>query len=103
MRVITKATLVRFIEAHPQAAMPVLAWWRAAVVANWRTPHDLKAYAASVSIIAADRAVFNLGGNKYRLVVAIAWRQQALYIKFLGTHAAYDRMDAVAIEPEDSP
>jgi mRNA interferase HigB len=100
MRVITKGTLLRFIDAQPQASMPVLAWWRAAIAADWRTPHDLKAHAASVSIITAERAVFNLGGNKYRLVEAIAWQQQALYIKFLGTHAAYDRIDPATVEPE---
>jgi len=102
MRVITKATLLRFIEQQPLAGPPVLAWWRAAAAANWTCMQDLKAYAASVSVINAERAVFNLGGNKYRLVVGLAWTRRFVFIKFIGTHADYDRIDAATVEPEQS-
>lgn len=100
MRVIAKATLLRFIARQPKAGPPVLAWWRAAEAANWTCMQDLKAYAGSVSIIDAERAVFNLGGNKYRLVVALAWKRHLVFIKFIGTHADYDRINAATVEPE---
>lgn len=70
-----------------------------ASAAQWRTPQDIKARYASVSFLAGRRVVFNIKGNDYRLVVSVAYAQQALFIKFIGTHAEYDRIDAQTVEP----
>ena len=59
---------------------------------------DIKALYASASVVTADRVVFNIKGNDYRLVVAVAYKFQAVYIKFVGTHAQYDRIDAATVE-----
>jgi mRNA interferase HigB len=66
--------------------------------AQWRTPQDIKARYASASCVSANRVVFNMKGNDYRLVVAVAYRFSALYVKFVGTHAQYDAIDAATVE-----
>jgi len=68
--------------------------------ADWRQPADIKAQFRSASILKNRRVVFNIGGNTYRLIVAIAYRYGALYIKFIGTHAEYDAVDAETVETE---
>lgn len=74
-------------------------WLKEASAARWRTPQDIKACYASVSFLAGRRVVFNIKGNDYRLVVSVAYAQQALFIKFIGTHAEYDRIDGQTVEP----
>jgi mRNA interferase HigB len=64
----------------------------------WTTPRQIKARYASASFVGKNRVVFNIKGNDYRLVVAIAYRFQAVYIKFVGTHAQYDKIDAATVE-----
>lgn len=98
MRVISKATLVEFWEAHPQAKQALQDWYIEASVAQWRTPQDIKARYASASFLGHNRVVFNIKGNDYRLVVAVAYRFNALYIKFVGTHAQYDAIQALNVE-----
>mgnify|MGYP006199370373 CR=1 FL=1 len=66
--------------------------------AQWRTPQDIKAHYASASFVANNRVVFNIKGNDYRLIVAISYRFQAVYIKFIGTHTEYNRIDAATVE-----
>lgn len=68
--------------------------------ADWRQPSDIKAQFRSAGILKSRRVVFNIGGNAYRLIVAVAYRYGALYIKFIGTHAEYDTIDAETIEME---
>lgn len=100
MRVIAKSTLVRFWAGRPDredAKEPALAWYRLVVAADWAKPTDLRRDFASVSILHGGRAVFNLGGNKYRLVVWINYPHRVVYIRFLGTHAQYDKIDARTI------
>ena len=97
MRVIAKRTLVQFYEAHADAQNPLLAWHDSVVKANWQTPQDIKDDFAHASFVANNRVVFNIGGNKYRLVVEIAYQIGVLWVKFIGTHAEYDKIDVETV------
>lgn len=98
MRVIAVSVLRAFWERHPDSEQPLKAWYDEAKHAVWRTPQDIRNHYASASFVGKNRVVFNIKGNGYRLIVAVAYRFQALYIKFLGTHADYDRIDAATVE-----
>lgn len=100
MRVIALSTLKAFWEANParaDAKEPVLAWYRHTLSADWASPADVKADLRHASILRDGRVVFNIAGNKYRLVVWINFSHRVVYIRFIGTHAQYDRIDAQAI------
>ncbi|MGD9739613.1 MAG: type II toxin-antitoxin system HigB family toxin [Bauldia sp.] len=94
MHVVKKKTLQDFWRRHPAAETPLRAWLKDASVARWRTPHDIKAYARTADLVGDNRVVFNIGGNKFRLVVLCLLSKGRLYIRFVGTHAEYDRIDA---------
>jgi len=100
MRVIAKGQLVRYWEKHPDAEQPLKAWHDEAIKTTWKTPQDIKNQYSSASILARNRVVFNIKGNRYRLIVAVAYQFGALYIKFIGTHAEYDKINAIKVEPE---
>lgn len=100
MRVIAVSTLKRFWASHPEAEQPLKAWYDEARHATWASPQDIKRRYASASFIGRNRVVFNIKGNDYRLIVAVAYRFQAIYIKFAGTHAQYDRVDAASVEQQ---
>lgn len=74
------------------------AWFFEAKSARWATPQEVKNQYANASIIANNRVVFNIKGNDYRLIVAIAYKMQYVYVKFIGTHAEYDKIDAATID-----
>jgi len=98
VQIIAKRTLRRFWEKHPQAQTPLRAWHAAAQKAVWNNPQDIKdVFGAGVDFVADNRAIFNIGGNKYRLVVHIAYRYKRILIKFVGTHAEYDAIDPETI------
>ncbi|MCW5876413.1 MAG: type II toxin-antitoxin system HigB family toxin [Anaerolineales bacterium] len=97
MRVIAKSTLVKFWASHPDVADALRAWYVDVSKADWGGPSDLKAIYATVSILRDNRAVFNIKGNKYRLVVKVNYSAKIVFIRFVGTHAQYDRIDAEAI------
>ena len=97
MKVIAVGTLRRFWTKHPDAEQPLKAWYDEARHATWKSPKDIKSRYASASFVGHNRVVFNIKGNDYRLIVAMAYRFQASYIKFVGTHAEYDRIDARTI------
>lgn len=99
MRVISKVTLVQFWIEHPAARQALQTWLEDASRAQWNSPQDIKRRYTSASFVAHNRVVFNIKGNDYRLVVAVAYRFQALYVKFVGTHAQYDAIDAATVEP----
>lgn len=98
MRVISKATLVTFWQKHPAAKAALQNWFEDASHAQWKTTHDIKCHYANASFVGANRVVFNVKENEYRLVVAVAYRFSAIYIKFVGTHAQYDAIDAATVE-----
>jgi mRNA interferase HigB len=100
MRVIAVSSLRKFWEHHPDAQAQLRAWYDEAIKATWAQPADIKAQYRSASILRNRRVVFNIKGNEYRLVVAVAYRLQAVYVKFVGTHAAYDAINAETIEPD---
>ncbi len=100
MRVIALSTLKAFWEQHPQfydAKQPVLTWYRYALKTDWSSPYDVKSDFGNASILKDGRVVFNIAGNKYRLVVWINYAYRIVYIRFIGTHTQYDRIDAQTI------
>jgi mRNA interferase HigB len=97
MRIISRRTLREFATKHPQAEQPLEAWYRYVRVAHWRTPAHIRASFRSADILPDNRVVFNIGGNNYRLVVKLEYDPQIVYIRFLGTHTEYDRIDATII------
>jgi len=96
MRIISRRTLREFWQkpAHRDARQPLAAWFKEAQKAAWRTPHNVKRTYATASILGNDRVVFNVGGNKYRLVVSIRYDLGIVLIRFVGTHAEYNGIDA---------
>ena len=94
MRVIAKRTLRQFWEKHPDAQGPLKAWHAETVKARWENPQQIKEQFRSASVLKGGRVVFNIGGNKYRLILAIDYGRQACYVKFIGTHSQYDAIDA---------
>ena len=97
MRIIARRTLREFWARHPDAERPLRAWFATARVAEWTGPADIKARYASASLLADNRVVFNIGGNKYRLVVAIRYDARIVFIRFIGTHQQYDRIDIASV------
>lgn len=100
MRVIALSTLKLFWQNNPEyieAKQPTLAWYRHALKANWSSPTDIKRQFRNASILKDGRVVFNIAGNKYRLVVWINYPYRVVYIRFLGTHAKYDKIDVQTI------
>ncbi len=98
MRVIAVATLRTFWERHPDAEQSLKAWFQEVTNASWTQPADVKAQFRSASVLKNRRIVFNIKGNDYRLIVAVAYRLQVVYVKFVGTHAEYDAIDAHSVE-----
>lgn len=98
MRIIARRTLQEFWETgHPEAEQPLRAWFDEAHQTEWKTTADIRNRHAHASIIDAERVVFNIGANKYRLVVKIWFHGQTLWIKFVGTHAEYDDSDVARL------
>lgn len=97
MRIIALKTLKLFWEKHPDAESPLRAWYTEAKKAEWKGPQDIKAEYRTASILRNSRVVFNIKGNTYRLVVAVRYEFQLVYIRFLGSHAEYDKINAEEI------
>jgi mRNA interferase HigB len=100
MRVIALKHIRDFCRRHPQAAQSLLAWADEARHARWSTPQDIRSQYRTASFIGNNRVVFNIKGNQYRLIVAVAYRPGMAFIKFIGTHADYDTVDALTVEME---
>lgn len=98
MQVIAKSTLRAFWERHPQARVPLSVWHTVVSKADWGSPADVKRmFGAKVDFIADNRLIFDIAGNKYRLIVQVAYDYRRVLIKFVGTHAEYDRIDPETI------
>jgi len=97
MRVIKRPTLETFWEKHRRAEEPLKAWFHEAKLAEWRSPNDIKERYRSADFLADNRVVFDIGGNNFRLVVKIAYQPGIVYIRFVGTHAEYDKIDAETV------
>ncbi|MES0490929.1 MAG: type II toxin-antitoxin system HigB family toxin [Leptospirales bacterium] len=92
MRVIAKRTLVEFYRIYPDSRGPLEAWYQEASKAIWQKPQDVKDKYKTASIVGNNRIVFNIGGNKYRLIVKIEYKIGIVYIRFVGTHKGYDKI-----------
>lgn len=100
MRIIALATLKAFLDAkpaHADARESMMAWYRQVRAADWSSPADVKRDIRSASILKDGRAVFNVAGNAYRIVVWINYPYRVVYIRFVGTHRMYDAIDAQTI------
>jgi mRNA interferase HigB len=99
MRIIAKATLKAFWckPYYRDAEQPLKAWYEEAAKADWSSPNDVKSQFKSVSVIGNNRLVFNIAGNKYRLIVAVNYAYRCMYICFVGTHKQYDKINAEEI------
>lgn len=100
MRVIALRTIKRFIESkaeYADAREPALAWYRQVLNADWASPAAVKRDIRSASILKDGRVVFNIAGNKYRIVVWINYPYRVVYVRFVGTHRQYDAVGAQTI------
>lgn len=94
MQVIARRTLKEFWARHPRSEGPIRAWLAVASVAHWANPAEIKRqFGNTVDFVGDNRAIFDLGGNKYRLVVHVSFAFGRVLVKFIGTHAEYDRID----------
>jgi len=97
VRIIALKTLRAFWEQHPDVRQALQAWYHDAKQATWRTPSDIKNVYRNASFVGKNRVVFNIKGNEYRLVVAVQYQHGIVYIRFVGTHQQYDKIDAATI------
>lgn len=97
MRIIARRTLREFWERHADAEQPLRSWFHDVERADWRSPADVKRAYANASLSGENRVVFNIGGNNYRLIVAVNYPYRICYVRFVGTHQAYDRIDATTV------
>ena len=99
VRIIARRTLREFWEkpGHKDSEQPLRAWFAEAAKAEWATPADIKEQHRNASIVGNPRLVFNIGGDKYRVVVAFRYGARIAFIRFVGTHAAYDRIDVETV------
>lgn len=97
MRVIARKTLREFWLRHADTEQQLKAWFHEAEAAEWKSFNDIKMRYRSADVLPGNRVVFNIKGNAYRLVVKINYRIGLVFIRFVGTHAEYDNIDAVNI------
>jgi mRNA interferase HigB len=97
MRIIAKKPLREFWERFPDAEQALKVWYAEAEAAGWQSPAEIKAQYRSASILKESRVVFNICGNKYRLVVKISYKNALVYIRFVGTHKEYDAVDVEVV------
>ena len=97
MRIIAKRTLRAFWRKQPRAEQPLKSWYAIAAKADWSSPADVKTAYRSASLVGNDRVVFNIGGNRYRLVVRFDYPHRIGFVRFVGTHAEYDAVDAAQV------
>ncbi len=96
-RIFAKSTLRQFWEKHAETEQYLKTWYNTAMSSTWVSPNDIKKTYANASILKSGRVVFNIKGNDYRLVAKINFEKQWLFVRFIGTHAEYDKIDANSI------
>ena len=97
MRVIAKKTLKEYFEKNASAQQPLLIWFKEICSGVWKNHNEMKKSFSALSIIPNERIVFNIKGNKYRIVAKVNYEFQIIWIRFVGTHAEYDKIDASKI------
>jgi len=99
MNIYNKSSVIEFYRKHADSRLPLEVWFEEVESKNWKTPNQVKRdYGGSVSILKNSRAVFDIKGNDYRLVAAIHYENGWVFIKFIGTHKAYDNINADTID-----
>jgi mRNA interferase HigB len=97
MRIISRKAPREFWEAHPDARQALQSWYADVKQSQWSSPAEIKEMYRNASIINNQRVVFNIKGNRYRIVVAVQYEFGIVYIRFIGTHSEYDKIDAATI------
>ncbi len=97
LRIIAKKVLRDFWETHPDSEQQLKSWYQETAKAEWATPNQIKREYPSASFLVDNRVVFNIKGNHYRLIVKISYDYQMVWIRFIGTHAEYDKINAKTI------
>lgn len=96
--IITRRTLLEYCKKYPAAATALMEWYHELILCNFKNFNELKIYYTNASLVGDDRVVFNIMGNKYRLVVRIVFEFKAIQVKWFGTHAEYDKVDVATIQ-----
>lgn len=94
MKIIARSTLTDFWKKHPDSQEPLSIWYNIVSKSKWRNINEIKNSFPKVSVLSNNRAVFNIKGNNYRLVIAIKFTISTVYICWVGTHSEYDKIDA---------
>lgn len=96
-RIFSKSTLREYWEKHPETEQYLKTWYDTAMNSNWKNPNDVKQTYATASILKNERIVFNIKGNSFRLIVKLNFEKQWIFVRFIGTHSEYDKIDANTI------
>ena len=97
MRLIARSTLVAFIEKHPETRASLTHWQSVVKAATWKDATDVQAAFSKAKTLNGERVRFEVAGGDYRLIAAFDFRRGIAFVKFVGTHAEYDRIDALAV------
>lgn len=97
MRIISRKTLVEYYRTHPEAKKALDTWFHTAKASSWKRPTDVLTMDPKASIVANNRVVFDILGGRFRLVTAVKYRAGVVYIRFVGTHTEYNRIDATTV------
>ena len=97
MRLIARNVLLTYARTHPETAVPLERWYRLIKAANWTSMDDIRRAAPKAKVLNRDRARFEVAGGNYRLIASFDFRRQIVFVKFIGTHAEYDAIDALTV------
>jgi mRNA interferase HigB len=97
MRLIARNVLLAYARAHPESAVPIERWYRLVRAANWTSMDDIRRASPRAKVLNRDRARFEIAGGSHRLIAAFDFRRQIVFVKFIGTHAEYDAVDALTV------
>jgi mRNA interferase HigB len=97
MRIVARSVIVAFCTRHPETKVPLERWYRLTKAAIWTSTDDVQRTAPKAKVLSRDRVRFEIAGGNYRLVVAFDFRRQIAFVKFIGTHAQYDKIDALTV------
>lgn len=97
MRIVARQTLISFVSEHPETKSPIERWLSIAKSASWNATAEVQATFPKAKVLNAERVRFEIAGGNYRMIVAFDFVRQIAFIKFVGTHAEYDRIDALTV------
>ena len=97
MRLIARNVLLAYARTHPETAVPLERWYRLVKAANWTSMDDIRRASPKAKVLNRDRVRFEVAGGNYRLIASFDFRRQIVFVKFIGTHAEYDAIDALTV------